>query len=41
MFDIMALEKGPICASNELSRLVIAQCEPGLRGLRVEQGSIC
>ena len=29
MFDIIALEKGPICTSNELSRLVIAECEPG------------
>ena len=31
MFDIIALEKGPICASNELSRLVIAQCKPGFK----------
>ena len=32
MFDIVALEKCPICASKELSRLVIAQCEQGLNG---------
>ena len=31
MFDIIALEKGSICASNELSRLVIAQFEPSLK----------
>ena len=31
MFDIVALEKGPIYASNELSQFVIAQCEPDLK----------
>ena len=32
---IVALEKGPIYASNELSRLAIAQCELGLSILNI------
>ena len=29
MFDVVALEKDPICASHEQSRLIITQFEPG------------